>query len=193
MNYIGLNACVLYIVEYKEAKQISIVIVYFFYSISKRLLVIGESNLNNWTWRSGIITLHSAKSATERLKIPEASKWNWSLTTSSGYGGELSSLQQSVGQGRSLRRTASCWLQQVHGEETLYEICSYIPFLFADNSKKGEDPKHIAVQYHHFRQYITKKAIQVEKIATQFQRADIFTKALPRDTFRYFRNLIIGW
>ena len=55
----------------------------------------------------------------------------------------------------------------------------------ANNHKLCPRTKHIAVQYRHFRQYINKKAIQVEKIATQFQRADIFTKALPRDTFRY--------
>ena len=45
--------------------------------------------------------------------------------------------------------------------------------------------KHLAVQLHHFRQYVLDKWILVEKIATKYQRADIFTKALPRDAFRY--------
>ena len=39
--------------------------------------------------------------------------------------------------------------------------------------------KHLAVQLHHFRQYILNGMIKVEKIATKFQRADAFTKALP--------------
>ena len=53
--------------------------------------------------------------------------------------------------------------------------------------------KHLAVQLHHFRQHILNGMIKVEKIATKFQRADIFTKALPRDAFQYLRRSIIGW
>ena len=41
--------------------------------------------------------------------------------------------------------------------------------------------------------YILNKTIVVEKVDTQHQRADIFTKALPHDAFRYLRKTIIGW
>ena len=41
--------------------------------------------------------------------------------------------------------------------------------------------------------YVLDKKVLVEKIATTHQRADIFTKALPRDAFRYLRRTIIGW
>ena len=37
------------------------------------------------------------------------------------------------------------------------------------------------------------KTIVVEKVDTQYQLADIFTKALPRDAFRHLRKTIIGW
>ena len=53
--------------------------------------------------------------------------------------------------------------------------------------------KHLAVQLHHFRQYILDKTITVEKVDTKFQRADIMTKALPRDAFEFLRKTISGW
>ena len=63
----------------------------------------------------------------------------------------------------------------------------------ANTHKLRPRTKHLAVQLHHFRQYILNKTIVVEKVDTQYQRADIFTKALPRDAFRYLRKTIIGW
>ena len=54
-------------------------------------------------------------------------------------------------------------------------------------------PKHLAVQLHHFRQYILNKQIAVEKVDTKYQRADIMTKALPKDPFQFLRKTITGW
>ena len=52
----------------------------------------------------------------------------------------------------------------------------------------------VAVQLHHFRQYILNKQIAVEKVDTKYQRADtIMTKALPRDSFQFLRKTITGW
>ena len=53
--------------------------------------------------------------------------------------------------------------------------------------------KHLAVQLHHFRQYILNKQIAVEKVDTKYQRADIMTKALPKDSFQFLRKTITGW
>ena len=63
----------------------------------------------------------------------------------------------------------------------------------ANSHKLRPRTKHLAVQLHHFRQYILNATITVEKVATKFQRADIFTKALPRQTFQYLRCTILGW
>ena len=63
----------------------------------------------------------------------------------------------------------------------------------ANTHKLRPRTKHLAAQLHHFRQYVLNKTIIVEKVDTQYQRADIFTKALPRDAFRYLRKTIIGW
>ena len=41
--------------------------------------------------------------------------------------------------------------------------------------------------------YILDKTITVEKVDTKYQRADIMTKALPRDAFQFLRKTITGW
>ena len=63
----------------------------------------------------------------------------------------------------------------------------------ANTHKLRPRTKHLAVQLHHFRSYITNKTIEVQHVATKHQIADIFTKPLPRDTFQYLRGLLMGW
>ena len=41
--------------------------------------------------------------------------------------------------------------------------------------------------------YILNKQIAVEKVDTKYQRADIMTKALPKDSFQFLRKTITGW
>jgi hypothetical protein len=53
--------------------------------------------------------------------------------------------------------------------------------------------KHINTKYHHFRQYIVSKQIEVKQVATEEQTADIFTKNLPESLFVKFREKLLGW
>ena len=53
--------------------------------------------------------------------------------------------------------------------------------------------KHIAVKYHHFRSHVANGTIKVLRIGTKEQIADIFTKALPRETFLILRKQLLGW
>ena len=53
--------------------------------------------------------------------------------------------------------------------------------------------KHIAIPYHHFRHHVNAGTIMIEKVATQENLADIFTKPLPLVTFRYLRRKLLGW
>jgi hypothetical protein len=53
--------------------------------------------------------------------------------------------------------------------------------------------KHIAVKYHFFRDQVTKGNIQIHKIDTKEQKADIFTKGLVRAIFEVIRHLVMGW
>ena len=54
----------------------------------------------------------------------------------------------------------------------------------ANTPKVRPRTKHLAIQLHHFQQYILDKTITVEKVETAYQRADIMTKPLPRDAFQ---------
>jgi hypothetical protein len=54
--------------------------------------------------------------------------------------------------------------------------------------------KHIAVKYHHFRTSVgEEKRIIIQRIDSDLQKADIFTKGLPTDTHRAMRKLLMGW
>ena len=52
--------------------------------------------------------------------------------------------------------------------------------------------KHIGIKYHHFRSKVADGTIHIAPIDTHEQQADIFTKALPRDQFKYLRKLFTG-
>ena len=50
--------------------------------------------------------------------------------------------------------------------------------------------KHIAIKYHVLREKVAEKKIRLEYINTKEQIVDIFTKALPKDTFEYLRGML---
>jgi hypothetical protein len=53
--------------------------------------------------------------------------------------------------------------------------------------------KHIAIKYHWFRDKIRPGEIEVKRIATDEQAADVFTKGLTRLDFEAKRKLVTGW
>ena len=54
--------------------------------------------------------------------------------------------------------------------------------------------KHIAVKYHFFKSKIgVDKGIVIQRIDSACQKADIFTKGLPLETFETIRKLLMGW
>jgi hypothetical protein len=53
--------------------------------------------------------------------------------------------------------------------------------------------KHIACKYHWFREHLVPGEIEVMRIDTKLQRADIFTKGLPRPEFESKRKMVAGW
>ena len=74
--------------------------------------------------------------------------------------------------------------------------------LFEDNKgaeelakvpKNRPGTKHIAVKYHHFRQAVKDDILQVKRIATDEQLADIFTKPLVKMPLEHLRKQIMGW
>ena len=64
----------------------------------------------------------------------------------------------------------------------------------AESPKLTPRTKHIGIKYHWFRDKIGKdRGIELAKIASVDQKADIFTKGLTEETFRVIRKLLMGW
>ena len=53
--------------------------------------------------------------------------------------------------------------------------------------------KHYAVKYHWFRSHLKPNAVDVQKIDTKLQRADILTKGLTAIKFKEISRLLCGW
>jgi hypothetical protein len=53
--------------------------------------------------------------------------------------------------------------------------------------------KHIAIKYHHFREHVQSGSIEIVKIDTHAQLADICTKGLADGPFQKIRALVMGW
>ena len=53
--------------------------------------------------------------------------------------------------------------------------------------------KHINVKLHHFRDYVSRGEIVVEKVDTKDQLADILTKPVNEDILKPLRKKILGW
>jgi hypothetical protein len=53
--------------------------------------------------------------------------------------------------------------------------------------------KHIAIKYHHFKDHIRRGTVEVIRVESAENHADIFTKPLKWVKFAYLRKLILGW
>ena len=80
--------------------------------------------------------------------------------------------------------------------------CRTFSKVFEDNNgakKMAEVPKitlrnrHFAVKYHFFRSHVANGDIQMIKVESERQMADIFTKGLVREIFERVRSLLMGW
>ena len=63
----------------------------------------------------------------------------------------------------------------------------------ANSGKFTPRTRHIAIKYHHFRQFVKNGTIKIESIDTKEQTADIFTKPLSAEPFKYLRAKLCGW
>lgn len=63
----------------------------------------------------------------------------------------------------------------------------------ANAPKMGPRTKHINIKYHHFRNAIEKKMVEIEYVDTHEQLADIGTKPLEPKAFEKLRKMLIGW
>ena len=63
----------------------------------------------------------------------------------------------------------------------------------ARNKKFLPCTKHMNIKLHHFWSYVTKERRTIDKIKSEEQPADIFTKPLPNPLFEYLCCKIMGW
>eukprot|EP00253_Pinus_taeda_P035104 PITA_35104 len=96
--------------------------------------------------------------------------------------------------------TASCCTQLLWMMQTLQDI--QIPYtppisILCDNTSAinisknlvmHSKTKHIPIKYHFIREQVLEQKVKLEYIPSKGQVADIFTKPLPRETFKYLRQ-----
>ena len=61
------------------------------------------------------------------------------------------------------------------------------------NLEPGRTTKHYAIKLHWFCSKLERNNIKIEKISTDQQRVDIFTKGLQKNKFPAIRKLLCGW
>ena len=64
--------------------------------------------------------------------------------------------------------------------------------LLTGDTVTNQRTKHIDVRYHHIRQLVQDKVLEVKRVPTEHNLADLFTKALPKDRFRKLTSIILG-
>jgi hypothetical protein len=62
-----------------------------------------------------------------------------------------------------------------------------------DGEKYHPRTKHLSIKWHHFRDQVVKGWLQVHKVDTKENWADIFTKLLPRPQFFILWGELMGW
>ena len=63
----------------------------------------------------------------------------------------------------------------------------------AESTKFSPRTKHIALKYHHFKQFQDSGRINVQYVNTEDQLADILTKPLNDPAFFKLRRMLMGW
>ena len=65
---------------------------------------------------------------------------------------------------------------------------------FSKSPSKTQMTRHIDVKYHLSREHVGEgKGVMIQRLESKDERANIFTKELPEETFQYIRNLLAGW
>jgi len=88
------------------------------------------------------------------------------------------------------------WLKGMIGELRITQECvkihcdSQSNIHLANHQVYHARTKHIDIRFHFVRDMIESKEIVVEKVASEENPADVFTKSLPRSRFKHCLDLI---
>lgn len=73
---------------------------------------------------------------------------------------------------------------------TVLHIDNQSAIRLAKNPEFHQRTKHIEVKYHFIREKVASQEISLKFVPTENQKADIFTKAVPRERFYYLCNIL---
>ena len=97
----------------------------------------------------------------------------------------------------SLAASQAIWLRRIledvgekQGEATPLFCDNKSAIAMTKNPVYHSRTKHIAIKHHFIRDAVEDDEIQVKYCSTEEQVADIFTKALPKAKFQYFREML---
>lgn len=99
-----------------------------------------------------------------------------------------------------MRRLVTAVAKAITGEDQVESIAH--SDVFEDNNgaltlatipRMTPRSKHYGTKYHFFRHHVQNGELKINKIDTKEQLADIMTKGLPRETFTYLRDKLMGW
>jgi hypothetical protein len=78
---------------------------------------------------------------------------------------------------------------QVQYDEPIPIYCDNTSAIsISKNSVMHSKTKHIPIKYHFPREQVVEKNIRVEYVSTKEKVADVFTKPLPRESFKYLHQ-----
>ena len=62
----------------------------------------------------------------------------------------------------------------------------------AKHAISNSNSKHIDVRHHFLREVVERKEIEIIHVASQYQHADLLTKALPEREFEVHRGIVMN-
>ncbi|GKA98580.1 retrovirus-related pol polyprotein from transposon TNT 1-94 [Tanacetum coccineum] len=76
------------------------------------------------------------------------------------------------------------WLWPIQSASTLY-VNNKSAIALCCNNVQHSRSKHIDIRHHFIREQVEKGVVELYFVRTEYQLADIFTKALPRERFEF--------
>ncbi|GJS62211.1 hypothetical protein Tco_0656995, partial [Tanacetum coccineum] len=74
---------------------------------------------------------------------------------------------------------------------SLSACCAQSAIAISCNPVQHSKTKHIDIRYHFIKEHVEKGTVEIYFVGTEYQLADLFTKALPKERFEYLVHRIV--